>query len=60
MELWLRAPNSNTIKFLFDVTHVPRTYALDDLNIDAVPDGQLITSTTIELVSTLDSLAKKP
>lgn len=56
LEIWFRGSNSSTVKFLFDVTHMPRTYALDDLNIDATPEGMLNTSATIEMVTTLDTL----
>ncbi|MBX7247181.1 MAG: hypothetical protein K1X53_16915 [Candidatus Sumerlaeaceae bacterium] len=58
VEVWFTAPNANMVKFLFDVTHAPRTYAVDDMNIRAIPNanGVLSTSATIELVTKLDSL----
>jgi hypothetical protein len=58
IELWFRGDNSKIIKFLFDITHTPRTYALDDLHLWANPTGVLETSTTVEVVTALDSVKK--
>lgn len=56
LELEMRAYNANLVKFLFELTHGPRTYAVDDLYIYANPNGELRTSMTVELVTNLDAL----
>ena len=56
LEVYFRGNHASTIQYLFDVTNKPRTYTLDDLYIAAQPDGQLNTSTTVELVYILQSL----
>ncbi len=56
LEIYLRASNVNLVKFLFDLTHSPRTYAIDDLYIYADEKGDLNTSMTIELVTDLNAL----
>jgi hypothetical protein len=56
IELWFVGSNSNIMEFMFDVTNTPRMYAVDDLNMIAQASGELITSTTIELVTSLDKL----
>ncbi len=58
LEIYFRATHASTIQYLFDVTNQPRTYSLDDLYISPQPDGQLNTSTTVELVYILQSLLK--
>jgi hypothetical protein len=58
IEVWFRANNPNMVKFLFDITHGPRTYSLDDLDIQSLPNGQLETSMTVELVTNLDTMNK--
>lgn len=59
IELYFRADNAHMTQFLFDITHAPRTYALDDLNIIAYPDGNLYTTTTVEMVTVLNALTAK-
>ncbi len=56
IEVYFRGNHASTIQYLFDVTNKPRTYSLDDLYIAAQPDGQLNTSTTVEMVYILHSL----
>jgi hypothetical protein len=56
IEMYFRATNPSMVKFLFDMSHQPRTYALDDLHITSQPDGKLDTSATIELVYILKDL----
>jgi hypothetical protein len=56
LELEMRAYNANLIKFLFELTHSPRTYAVDDLYIYADPKGELRTTMTVELVTDLKAL----
>ena len=56
IEVYFRGNHASTIQYLFDVTNKPRTYSLDDLYIAAQPDGQLNTSTTVEMVYILQSL----
>ncbi|MCX7626122.1 MAG: hypothetical protein N2Z21_07920 [Candidatus Sumerlaeaceae bacterium] len=56
LELEMRAYNANLIKFLFELTHSPRTYAVDDLYIYADPKGELRTTMTVELVTNLNAL----
>ncbi len=56
VEIWFRGTNPSTVKFLFDVTHQPRTYAVDDLHIQSAPDGVLTTSATVEMVYILSKL----
>lgn len=52
VEIYFRAPNTNGVRFLYDLTHGTKTYSLDDLNINAVSaDGMLSTSATVELVT---------
>lgn len=57
IEITFRATNPNMIGFLFDLGTSPRTYAVDDLHIQTAPDGILSTSTTIELVTKLNTLS---
>ena len=54
IEIWFTANNANMIQFLFEVTHAPRSYTLDDLDIQALPDRTLRTSATIELVTNIE------
>ncbi|MCX7718457.1 MAG: hypothetical protein N2111_08665 [Candidatus Sumerlaeaceae bacterium] len=54
IEMWFTANNANMIQFLFDITHAPRSYTLDDLDIQAMPDRTLRTSATIELVTNIE------
>lgn len=54
LEIYFRATNPSTFDFLFDVTTMPRTYALDDLYIQAGQDNMLVTSTTVELLMRLE------
>ncbi|MGI8905606.1 MAG: hypothetical protein ACR2IE_03835 [Candidatus Sumerlaeaceae bacterium] len=56
IELTFRATNPNMVKFLFDIGTSPRTYSVDDLHVQASPDGILNTSATIELITKLDTL----
>lgn len=56
LELEMRAYNANLIKFLFELTHSPRTYAVDDLYIYSDPKGELRTTMTVELVTDLNAL----
>ncbi|MGB9691897.1 MAG: hypothetical protein ACPL7D_06980 [Candidatus Sumerlaeaceae bacterium] len=56
LELEMRAYNANLVKFLFELTHGPRTYAVDDLYIYSDPKGELRTSMTVELVTDLKAL----
>jgi hypothetical protein len=58
IEIWFRATNPNMVKFLFDIGTAPRTYSVDDLHVQASPDGILSTSATVELVTKLDNLNK--
>lgn len=58
LEIWFRATNPNMVKFLFDIGTAPRTYSVDDLHVQASPDGILSTSATVELVTKLDNLQK--
>jgi hypothetical protein len=56
LEIYLRSSNVNLVKFLFDLTHSPRTYAIDDLYIYADEKGELNTSMTIELITDLNAV----
>ncbi len=56
LELEMRAYNANLVKFLFELTHRPRTYAIDDLYIYADPRGELRTTMTVELITDLKAL----
>jgi len=56
LEIYLRSSNVNLVKFLFDLTHSPRTYAIDDLYIYADEKGELNTSMTVELITDLNAL----
>ncbi|MCX7018754.1 MAG: hypothetical protein NTY46_07150 [Candidatus Sumerlaeota bacterium] len=56
LEIFFRATNPNMVSFLFDLSHKPRTYAIDDLEIQARPDGVNWTSTTIQLITRLEAL----
>ncbi len=56
LELEMRAYNANLVKFLFELTHGPRTYAVDDLYIYSDPKGELRTTMTIELLTDLRAL----
>jgi hypothetical protein len=56
LELVMRANNANLVKFLFELTHGPRTYGVDDLYIYADPRGELTTTMTVEIVTDLKAL----
>lgn len=58
LELWFRGDNKQIVEFLFDISHSPRTYAVDDLSIRAIPNQPLETSATVEIVTALDSIKK--
>jgi hypothetical protein len=53
IELFFRANNSSMVDFLFEIGSAPRTYAIDDLHIRALPNNEIQTSATIELVTKL-------
>lgn len=56
LELEMRAYNANLVKFLFELTHSPRTYTVDDLYIYSDPRGELRTTMTVEIVTDLNAL----
>ena len=58
IEMYFRGNHVSTVQFLFDVTHKPRTYAVDDLYIQAGQDGVLTTSATVEMVYVLKKLVE--
>lgn len=58
IELTARATNPNLVRFYFDIGTSPRTYSVDDVHVQASPDGILSTSATIELITKLNTLKK--
>jgi hypothetical protein len=57
IEMYFRGNNANNIRFLYDLSHIARTYSLDDLYMYGSPDGVLNTSVTVELVTQIDKLS---
>lgn len=52
VEIYFRAANTNSVRFLYELTHGTKTYSIDDLSFDArTADGILESSATIELIT---------